>query len=75
VPSQDYDRLLENYRAVTTGIKMIREVVELTFGRGLLPAGPHTGPAPVHECEGHRASDLCRWRGRNGIKKRPKPQP
>jgi hypothetical protein len=46
-----YEGLLQNYRDLGHGVRLIREAVERTFGAGLLPSNEHTGITPLEECE------------------------
>lgn len=50
-PGRAQAALLQNYRNLGQGVRMIREAVEQVYGASLLPAGEHTGPTPIHECE------------------------
>jgi len=46
-----YQEAMRQYRELTQGVRMIREVVEQTFGAGVLPAGEYAGATPLQECE------------------------
>ena len=46
-----YEDAMRQYRELAQGVRMIREVVEQTFGAVLPPAGRYAGANPREECE------------------------
>ncbi len=48
---EDYAGMLQNYRELAQGVRMIRAAVEQAFGLGVLPARDRNDTTPAEDCE------------------------